>query len=97
MIYGSNIFSSLINDSFYYDVFRDDLQLILHIINTEEFKNNVTKIAIDDYNKNEFKNKRKRRRLSYARSNNSMDSTWGKLISDPNIKNSRSYEIAFRN
>ena len=93
MIYNTKIFSSVINGSFYYDVFRDDLELILHIINNEDFKSNVTKIAIDHYNENEFRNKRKRRRLSYARSNNLMDSTWGKLITDPNVTNPRSKHL----
>ena len=46
MIYGSNIFASVINGSFYYDVFRDDLQLILHIINTDDFKSNVAQILM---------------------------------------------------
>ena len=46
MIYGSNIFSSVINGSFYYDIFRDDLQLILHIINNDDFKSNVAQILM---------------------------------------------------
>lgn len=90
MIYNTKTFSSVINGRFYYDVFRDDLELILHIINTEEFKTTVANIVIDDYNESEFRNKRKRSRLSYARSKNLMDSAWGRLISDPNINNPRS-------
>ena len=89
MIYNTKTFSSVINGRFYYDVFRDDLELILHIINTEEFKTTVANIVIDDYNESEFRNKRKRSRLSYARSKNLMDSAWGRLISDPNINKSQ--------